>query len=264
MERLPAALRGSAAASLASAVAVLDDRLLRPMRIPPGAPVVLVPTGALATLPWGLLPSLRGRPVSVAPSVGSWHRARTGAGRPAPRPEAGVVAVAGPGLRRADDEIAEVASAWPGCVTLRGPNATGAAVLSALDGARLVHFAAHGRHEPDSPLFSSLGLADGPLVGYDLDGVVTPPTQVVLSACELGLATIRAGDEALGLTRALLHSGTSTVIAGVARVSDDVAADVMAAYHRRLASGAGPAEALADALPAAPDRPAPFVCFGAG
>ena len=86
---------------------------------------------------------------------------------------------------------------------------------------------------------------------------------MVLSACELGQATVRPGDEALGLTRALLHSGTSTIISGVAKVSDEGAADLMVDYHRRLAAGAAPAYALADALQATTE-PVPFGCFGAG
>jgi hypothetical protein len=45
-------------------------------------------------------------------------------------------------------------------------------------------------------------------------------------------------------------------------VADDLAAEVMVGYHRRLAAGADSATALADAA-AATDRPVPFVCFGA-
>ena len=84
-----------------------------------------------------------------------------------------------------------------------------------------LHVAAHGATSVESPLFSSIRLVGGPVVGYDLDRVSEPPQQVVLSACELGQATVRLGDEALGLTRALLHSGTSTIISGVAKVSDE-------------------------------------------
>ena len=174
-----------------------------------------------------------------------------------------VVAVAGPGLERAYDEVLDVARAWPSPVLLTEGAATGDAVLAAVDGADLVHVAAHGHHQRDSPLFSSIKLFDGPLVGYDLDRLRRPPKQVVLSACDLGQATVRPGDEALGLTRALLHSGTSTVISGVAKVSDRGAADLMVDYHRRLATGSPPAYALADSL-AATDEPLPFVCFGAG
>ena len=88
------------------------------------------------------------------------------------------------------------------------------------------------------------------------------PRHVVLSACELGQATVRPGDESLGLTSVLLQLGARCVVSGVAEVADDLAAEVTVGYHRRLASGADSATALADAAAAA-DRPVPFVCLGA-
>ncbi len=45
---------------------------------PDGRPLVIVPTGALHTLPWGALPPLRGRPVCVAPSAAAWLAAASG------------------------------------------------------------------------------------------------------------------------------------------------------------------------------------------
>ena len=87
-------------------------------------------------------------------------------------------------------------------------------------GARIAHVAAHGVHQTENPLFSSLRLADGPLFAHELDQTARTPDHVVLSACELGLATVRPGDEALGLTSVLLHLGTRSVVAGVARVGD--------------------------------------------
>jgi len=258
LSHVPEPLRASARNSLARGVRTLDELLLIPLSLP-NAPIVLVPPGRLATLPWGELPSLKGRPLTIAPSAAAWLSAHARF----QRKSGPVVAVAGPGLGRADQEVAGVAHSWPRCETLTGAQATGEAFLSAINGAQLVHVAAHGRHERESPLFSSIRLVDGPVVGYDLDRVSQPPQQVVLSACELGQATVRLGDEALGLTRALLHSGTSTIIAGVAKVSDEGAADLMVDYHRRLAAGAAPAYALAEAVEAAAE-PIPFVCFGAG
>ncbi len=258
LDRVPEPLRASARNSLRRDLAMLDDLVLAPLNLPDAA-VVLLPTGRLAGLTWAALPSLRGRPLTVAPSASAWLRAHADF---APGSGA-VVAVAGPGLHRAEDEVTAVASRWPGCTVLTGAHATGEAFLAAIDGARLMHVAAHGRHERESPLFSSIRLIDGPVVGYDLDRLTTPPRQAVLSACDLGLGTARPGDESLGLTRALLHSGTATVISGVAKVSDRGAADLMVDYHRRLAGGADPAYALADAL-AATDDVIPFACFGAG
>jgi CHAT domain-containing protein len=99
---------------------------------------------------------------------------------------------------------------------------------------------------------------------------------VVLSACDVGRAVVRPGDEILGFTAALLHLGTTTVISSVSRVDDESALAIMTAYHRALLAGARPAEALAlagvraDPADAAPGDLAvgapltPFVCFGAG
>ncbi len=255
---LPDPLPQSVRQAFVNGVRALDDLLIAPLGLP-DTPVVLLPPARLAALPWGHLPAFRGRALTVSPSASTWVAARR---RLSPA-RGRTVAVAGPGLARADGEVTAVAGAWADCQTLTGAAATGRAFLAAMDGAKLVHVAAHGRHQRDSPLFSSIRLADGPVVGYDLDHVRRPPEQVVLSACELGQATVRPGDEALGLTRALLHSGTSTVVAGVAKVSDGGAAALMIDYHRRLSGGASAASALADALTAAPE-PVPFVCFGAG
>ena len=258
LSHVPEPLRTSARNSLARDLRILDQLLLTPLNLPV-APTVVVPPGRLAALPWAGLPSLSGQPLTIAHSATAWLQAHARfRNRSGP-----VVAVAGPGLGRADQEVTDVAQHWPGCETLTGAEVTGEAFLSAIDGAQLVHVAAHGRHERESPLFSSINLVDGPVVGYDLDRIAEPPQQVVLSACELGQATVRPGDEALGLTRALLHSGTSTIISGVAKVSDEGAADLMVDYHRRLAAGAAPAYALADALQATTE-PIPFGCFGAG
>jgi len=111
-------------------------------------------------------------------------------------------------------------------------------------------------------LFSSIRLADGPLFAYELDQNSQAAEHVVLSACELGQATIRPGDEALGLTSVLLHLGTRSVVAGVARVHDEVAAEVMPQYHSLLADGMDSAQALAAVCSQPREFPAPFVCFG--
>ena len=78
------------------------------------------------------------------------------------------------------------------------------------------------------------------------------------------IATLRPGDEGLGLTHVLLHIGVPSVVAGVARVRDDVAAVVMQRVHEEMAHGAGSAEALAAAQAEFGDgsAPAPFVTFG--
>ena len=154
--------------------------------------------------------------------------------------------------------------AWPSAHVVLG--AAAGVGLEVAGRSEVFHVAAHGVHEPQSPLFSHLVMSDGPLFGYELQGLARVPRHVVLSACELGCAETRPGDERLGMTAALLAAGVGSVVAGVARVDDEVSARVAVAHHHGLAAGLSPAQALARALAAEPPDalPAPFVCFGSG
>ena len=130
----------------------------------------------------------------------------------------------------------------------------------------VLHLAGHGRHPGDNPLFSAVELADGPWFGYDIDQLPHTPATVVLSSCELGRASVRSGDEVVGMTAAWLHAGARCVISSPTLVADDVACEVLAGWHARVAKGDAPADALADAVRDLDDdaAPSPFVSFGAG
>jgi hypothetical protein len=251
--------------AVAYAAGRLDELLVVPLRARVGAdrPLVLVPTGVLHALPWSALPSLAGRPLSVAPSAALWRRAAAAA---AGRAGGRVVIVEGPGLPGAAGEVAALAARYPDATCLAGPAATVAAVTDALDGADLAHVAAHGTFRVDNPLFSSIQLADGPLTVYDLEGLARAPRRLVLSTCDSGLSGVRPGDELMGLAGALFALGTSTLVASVVPVPDAATKELMVAMHQRLQAGLGPAAALAGAQ-AASGRDAvaaSFVCFGAG
>ncbi len=263
--RMPDALAAVVRGSLHRQLRILSDELLAPLdAILADREIVIVPTRALSSLPWGLLPRFRGRPVTVSASASAWLRSRR-PGRPAPpgsRSRPRPILIAGPDLVHATAEIAEIARMHRGSRSLTGTRATVAATLSSLDGTSVAHLAAHGHHQRDNVLFSRLDLADGPLMAHDIQRLTAPPRQVSLSACDVGQTVVRTGDEMLGFTAALLYAGTSSVVSCVARVRHDTAASVMTHYHRALAGGAEPARALATA--SLVDQFAPFVCFGAG
>lgn len=256
--------------SVLATLAELDRALLTATGVG-DAPLVVVPHGALALVPWALLPSRRGAATTSTPCLTSWiraterHHAGTGDVVDHDLDRTSVVAMAGPGLDRATDEVVAVAGVWPGARVATGADATGATAVAALTGAEIVHLAAHGRHQATSPLFSSVRLHDGPLFAHELDHRVHARL-VVLSACEVGSQTVREGDEPLGLTAALLQAGTPTVLAGLARVDDHLAHDVMVEVHRNLRASQSPALALSAAMDAAmADRQvAPFGCAGVG
>ena len=263
---LPARLQAVVDQSIRRQLAALTDEIVAPLRPLLGdLPVVIVPTGTLATVPWSLLPDFHGRAVTVCPSARLWLAARraaqaeSGGERPDPNP----VLAAGPRLAHAEAEVAAIAGLYPRPVVLTGEKATVEATLRAIDGAHTVHLAAHGHHERGNVMFARIDLADGPLMAYDLQRLTRPPQRVILSACELGRADVRIGDEHLGFTAALLYAGTGTVIASGMLIPDADAPPFMAALHKALISGKAPAGALAAAAVGA-HRQEPFVCFGAG
>jgi tetratricopeptide (TPR) repeat protein len=243
----------------------LQETLLGPAaRWLRGGPVVVVPPSELHSIPWCLLPSLASIPVSVSPSAALWLRS-------VQRPEATgpVTLVAGPELRSGGAEIDPLTALYPMARVLRGPDATVRHVLDALDGARLAHVAAHGDFRTDSPLFSSLRLADGPLTAYDLEQLQQPPHRLVLSSCDTGAAASVGGDDLLGFATALLGLGTIGVLAAVVPVNDAASVTVATSLHRQLASGAEPAAALLAARQEASHDPlaaataGAFLAFGA-
>ena len=251
----------------------LDARLLVPLGIPGDThvPLVLVPTGVLHSVPWAALPSCAGRAVSVTPSAALWLRAAA-VDRPGPVSQRRVF-VAGPGLAHAAAEVTALTRHERGVERYTGRRARVDAVARAMNGAGVVHVAAHGSFRSDNPTFSALQLADGPLTVLDLERLSAPPAHVVLSACDSALAGVHPGDELIGLAAALLGMGTRSLVASVLPVGDDASVPLMRSFHRRFRRGDAPAAALAGAQrelsgPGQDRRTrlasACFVCLGAG
>ena len=261
------ASRSAAVTMIRYTAAQLDATLLDPLaRQIDGRALVVVPTGALQSLPWSILRSCRGRPVTVAPSAALWYAACC-----RKSPHGGQVAVAaGPGLPGARDEAEAVAAIYR-TTALHGSSATVQAVTAALHQADMVHLAAHGRVRADNPLFSSLRLADGPLTVFDLERLDRVAPTVVLAACDSGRPVVCTGDELLGFSATLLSLGTHQLVASVVPVSDVETAPLMIAFHRQLAAGHGAAMALsqaqqqfADGDSRATAAAAGFICIGDG
>lgn len=244
--RLPGALESVVRRSLGSRLDAVARLLPVPMT---RSRLLVVRTRVLRSLPWRLLPGLDERPLVVASSLTGWI---TGENLDAEAVR--VAALAGPQLARGGDEAARVATCWPGRSTLTTAG-TGADLTDALATADLVHVAAHGHHHEQNALFSSVMMHDGPLFAYELQRRGVRAGHVVLSACDTGRAMIRPGDEAIGLTATMLACGARSVVAAVAPVDDEVAAQLMVVYHRLLANGVASSAALHRAS-AELDRPA--------
>jgi CHAT domain-containing protein len=95
---------------------------------------------------------------------------------------------------------------------------------------------------------------------------------VTLSACDSGLGTIGGGDEILGLSRACLYAGASSLALSLWRVEDRAGSRLMQEFYRNLLNGQSKAAALRQSQLALLHHPdyrhpfywAPFILIGDG
>ncbi|GAB3448088.1 hypothetical protein GCM10027570_21260 [Streptomonospora sediminis] len=250
--------------AIAAAADLVERLLIAPLADVLGShrPVVIVPSPPTHALPWGLLPSLRGREVSVAPSGRAWLAAFRGgraaacaAGSARPR----VLLAAGDEPAGAAAEVRALAAVHRHAALLHGPSARVQEVLRGLEAADIAHLAGHGSACPQTPMLSGVLVADGPLFAYDLERLTRAPDVTILSSCWVGCSAPASAGAPLGMPASLLAMGGRAVVAGVLPVSDHGITPAMLSFHAALRAGTGPARAVADHL-----ADAGFVCYGAG
>ena len=141
-----------------------------------------------------------------------------------------------------------IAAAGQGGLRLIGADATREAVLAALPGAALVHFACHARSDPDEPTGSRLLLHDGDLRLTDLTRLHLAGAELAyLSACGTTRGGSALAGEAVHLASAFQLAGFCQSVATGWEIADGFAATAAARFHQILA----PALAEPDPLPAA-------------
>lgn len=147
-------------------------------------------------------------------------------------------------LRFAEAEAAYVADYANGKVrTAR--SATSQNLFALAEEAGVLHIAGHAQFDSADPLGSGIRL-DGRLVSSRelMRNIKTAAGLVVLSSCTSGVSQIVAGDELLGLQRALLLVGVPTIVCTRWEALDLCALLVMEHFYRALFAGATAAQAL--------------------
>jgi CHAT domain-containing protein len=170
------------------------------------------------------------------------------------RPRAVFVGVPDERAPHVRDEVLAIAPHWPDQVTLLGEAATLAALRRHAPEAGILHLACHGQFRADSPLFSSLRLADGWLTVRDAYELDLSCDLVVLSACETGVSAIAPGDELIGLARGFFAAGAPSIVVSLWTVDDATTAELMGTFYTRLRAGDRPAAALRHAQRALMER----------
>ncbi|MHB8573970.1 MAG: CHAT domain-containing protein [Dehalococcoidia bacterium] len=221
--------------------------------------LVVVPHGALHYLPFHALYDgehylIERLSISYAPSAALYAICR------ARHPRRGGALIMGHSDRgRLPATLGEAAAVGAVLgVTPRFEEQATRAVLEA-DGrlAAVIHVAAHAEFRAETPLFSRIELADGPLTTADVFNLRLRAGLVTLSACETGRGALGGGDELAGLVRAFLYAGVAGLMVSQWRIEDATTAELMQRFYRELMGGAGKATALRTAQRALIESAAP-------
>ena len=186
-----------------------------------------------------------------------------------------------PRLPDAQEEATAVAGLFNASEVYVDENATEEVIASRASSADQLLLSTHGTFNPVNPMFSHLLLSptqesDGRLYTHEVFSLDLRTDLVTLSACETLLPALRemeddvrairganpteevelsedllvsltAGDEIVGLTRALLYAGTPSVLASLWNVVSETTEPLMVAFYGYLQEGLSKAEALRQA-----------------
>lgn len=231
-----------------SHLADLHDLLLSPVDDLIGErDLVIVPCGQLNYVPFQALRDGEGyqaekREVVTAPGAEVW--AALMQRKTEPLSSALLIGYADENIPNVEDEIWQIGELFSDKSVLVGREATFKSFSSLVPDCTVVHIACHGRFRPDSPMFSSLHLADGYITVRDICSRRMNAALVTLSACETGLNRVYPGNEIIGLARGFLTAGAATIVLSLWTVNDESTARLMRGMYEHLQQGRTASESL--------------------
>jgi CHAT domain-containing protein len=261
----------------------LYGRLVRPLNLKAGEPIVIVSHDVLHRVPFQALrgPSgwlLEERALSYAPSASVLAYLLGRAARERTRvvalgnPDLGAARLALPGAQR---EAETIKALYTNAEIYLQKDATKERLLARAPESQLLHVGAHAEVDEIDPLYSVIRLARseklaGELEAHEIYRVNLSRSAIVaLSACETGLGRITRGDEPWGFTRPVLSAGAPAMLVSLWEVEDAATARTMARVYKDLpgtsardALRAAQREVLGDPRTSQPFFWAPFVLVG--
>ncbi|WP_333302812.1 CHAT domain-containing tetratricopeptide repeat protein [Microcoleus sp. B4-C5] len=155
-----------------------------------------------------------------------------------------------PGSEQEAITIAQLLNTKP----ITGSQATKASITQQMLKARIIHLATHGLLNevkrgdlPGAIALAPSGNDDGLLTSSEILDLKLNAELVVLSACNTGRGKL-TGDGVLGLSRALISAGVSSIIVSLWLVPDEPTAELMAEFYRQLQKNPNKAQALRQAM----------------
>jgi CHAT domain-containing protein len=142
-------------------------------------------------------------------------------------------------LPAAEKEVMEISSIYPGVQVFKREKATKGLLKKLSNQYDIIHFACHGQYVPEAPLASCIRLApengdDGRLEANEIFDMDMKADLIVTSACQTAIGQIGKGDEVVGLTRAFLYAGASSVLGSLWSISDEATSLFMKEFYTDL------------------------------
>ncbi|TAL70480.1 MAG: tetratricopeptide repeat protein [Bacteroidetes bacterium] len=116
-----------------------------------------------------------------------------------------------------------------------------------------IYLSTHALADEIQPMYSLIALAqddslqeDGLLHTYEVYNLQLNADLVTLSACETGLGKLSRGEGLIGLTRAFLYSGATSVLVSLWSV-DETTSTIMKYFYQNIINGLSKSEALRQA-----------------
>jgi len=157
-------------------------------------------------------------------------------------------------------EVAEIRKILPDTTVVSRTGFVKDSMVDQVRGKDYIHIATHGILNSDDPEQSGFVTADSIATLPEIMAVKLEARMVVLSACETGLGKLYPGDDQVGLTRAFMFAGSSTIVSSLWSVSDESTAKLMSHFYRNIVqNNMDRAEALRQAeLTLMKEYPDPF------
>ena len=209
--------------------------------------LVIVPVGATHYVPFHALFDgenylIESREIVHAPSATVWQILASKRQRKSGN--ALLIGYADASIPLVNREIESLREIFPNAESYTGEQANIAAFMENAPYFDVLHLACHGQFRPESPLFSSLHLADGRLTVRDVSALKLKAELVTLSACETGIHKIFAGEEILGLARGFLSAGAKSLLLSLWTVSDEATIQLMQTFYEQRQTGKSSAKSL--------------------
>ena len=233
-------------------VAALYDVLIRPSLAAIGGArtLIVVADAPLRNVPFGALGDGKHRlieqlAVVTAPSAAVLQR-----DTPSLKPRSLLAIVLPSGdvtamLPDSEREIADLRAVYAEATVLTAGQATFRSFASAARRANVLHISGHTDREP-AEQERAFVFANGERVSWQTVAAtpIARDSVVVLAACETLRAPLASTDRSLSLGEAFLSAGARGVLGTLTPIADRDARDLFTAFHRQLASGYRPEEAL--------------------